>query len=293
MGHHHHHNNHEDNASKNIFVAFWLNAVFVVIEVIGGFFTNSIAILSDALHDLGDCVSLGLAWWLQRKSKQQGNAVFSYGYKRFSLLGAMFLSTILVVSSCFMLYEAVLRLIHPAEVNATGMLWLAIVGIIINGSAAFNLQRGHSLNERAAFFHIMEDVLGWAAVLIVSIVLMFKPWTILDPLMSIGINLWILWNAAHNLIDTFRVFLQATPEGLDLDTLRSEIMNIEDIEDVHDLHIWTQDGETHVMTLHIVTSSNNLSALKHKICHLAEGYHIEHVTIETESPDEHCNRKCN
>lgn len=289
MGHHHHHGG---EAGKNISTAFWLNAVFVVIEAVGGLLTNSIAILSDCVHDLGDCASLGLAWWLQRKSLQHSDKTYTYGYKRFSLLGSVFLSAVLLVSSIVMLYSATRRIINPVEVEARGMFWLAIAGVVINGAAAFRLKRGSSLNERAVYLHIMEDILGWVAVLVASIVMLFVDIPILDPIMSAAISIWILWNVAHNLKDSFRIMLQAAPEDLDVNLLRNEIMHIDNIDDVHDLHVWTLDGETHVMTLHVVTQNNSTVELKQQIHEVAQKHHIDHVTVEIEHHGDPCLCNC-
>ncbi len=290
-GHHHHH--HHDHASQgNIAAALFLNALFVIIEVVGGVWTNSIAILSDALHDFGDCLSLGMAWYLQKKSRQERDAHYSYGYKRFSLMGSVFLSGILLVSSIWMLVEAVDRLAHPVAVHAQGMLWLAVLGILINGAAALRVKKGTSLNERAVYLHIMEDALGWIAVLIVSIVMIFIELPILDPILSIAISLWVLWHVYGNLRDTFRVLLQATPSDVELDELKKEILKIEGVDSLHDLHLWSLDGESHVMTVHLVTCRADGPALKAEVIRLASEYHIVHSTIEVEQPNDICYSNC-
>ena len=287
MHHHHHHNT----ATKKIAVAFLLNALFVVIEIVGGILTNSIAILSDALHDTGDCLSLGIAWGLQKKSAHPRDAHYSYGYKRFSLLGSIFLSGVLVVSSVFVIYEAVRRIVSVQPVEAKGMLWMAVIGIAINGVAALTLKRGDSLNERAAFLHIMEDVLGWVAVLIASVVMLFVEWPILDPILSLCISIWVLYNVFSNLKDTFRVLLQAIPEGVDVQQLTAEIEAIAEVSSIHDLHIWTLDGNDHVMTLHVVSDADILT-LKPLILAVAERYHIHHTTIEVEPNGYCCTDSC-
>lgn len=170
---------------------------------------------------------------------------------------------------------------------------LAIVGIVVNGAAALRLKHGHSLNERAVFLHIMEDVLGWVAVLIAAIVMCFVDLPILDPILSICISLWILYNVVHNLIDTFRIFLQNVPEGLDLQKMKSELSAIDKVKEIHDLHIWSQDGESHVMTLHAVVEENADShEIKEAVREAALPYHIEHVTIEIEHSDEECEHHC-
>lgn len=291
MGHNHsHHNHNHENASKNIVTAFVLNSIFVVIELVGGLLTNSIAILSDALHDFGDCISLAVAWGLQKKSLQKGDERYSYGYKRFSLLGSVFLSGILTVSSLFVITEAVKRIFSPEPVDATGMLWLAILGVLINGAAALKLKKGETLNEKAVFLHIMEDVLGWIAVLIVSVVMMFANIPVLDPLLSIAISIWVLSNVYKNMRDTFRILLQGIPENVNLNEIREQIGQIPGVESVHDLHIWTQDGVSHVMTLHVVIPAaiTHAASIREQIHTLGLEYGITHTTLEFENPGSGC-----
>jgi cation diffusion facilitator family transporter len=251
----HNHSHHHHDTTGNIKVAFFLNSIFVVIELIGGILTNSIAILSDALHDFGDCLSLAVAWALQKKSLKKRDKFYSYGYKRFSLLGSVFLSGVLFLSSVFVVIEAIKRIQDPQSVKAGGMFLLAIIGIVINGAAALKLKKGDSLNERAVFLHVMEDVLGWASVLAVSIVMMFIDQPVLDPILSIAISIWVLYNVYSNLKSTFKIFLQAIPDGVDIDELTQLIESLDEVESIHDLHVWTMDGNYHVMTLHVVTSS--------------------------------------
>lgn len=284
MSHHHH----SHDAERNISVAFWLNAVFVVIELGGGLLTNSIAILSDALHDFGDCLSLALSWFFQKKSRQAANDRYSYGYQRFSLLGTVFLSGMLLVSSVWVVVTAIGRLWSPETVNAKGMLWMAVAGVVINGAAAFRVSKGHSMNERAVFLHIMEDVLGWVAVLVVSVVMVFVDAPILDPLLSIGISCWVLYNVFVNLRATGKVFLQATPSDVPVEQLQEEISGIKDVDSFHDLHVWSLDGETHVMSLHVVSQVDETDALKKSVYDVAAKYHINHVTVDIERPESDC-----
>jgi cation diffusion facilitator family transporter len=280
MSHNHSHNH--NSVESNISIAFFLNAIFVVIEIIGGILTNSIAILTDALHDFGDCLSLATAWFLQKKSTKGRDKKYSYGYKRFSLLGSIFLSGILTFSSLFVLFEAIKRIANPHEVNAKGMLWMAVLGIIINGAAALKVKKGSSLNERSVYLHIMEDVLGWVGVLIVSIVMMFANFPILDPILSIIISIWVLSNVYKNLRSVFKILLQGVPDNISSIEIIQKIEAINGIISTHDVHIWSLDGESHVMTLHIVTNSPNKEKLKEKIINIALEYNINHITIEFE-----------
>jgi cobalt-zinc-cadmium efflux system protein len=280
----------QNKSSGNIITAFLLNLVFALIELAGGLYTNSVAILSDALHDFGDSLSLGVAYYLQKKSEKRGDNKYTYGYKRFSLLGSLFISVVLIVSSVFIVKESIERLISPQEANATGMLILSILGIIVNGAAVLKLKKGTSHNERAVTLHMMEDLLGWAAVLTGSIIMMFADVPFIDPLMSILITIWVLTNVYRNLRDTMRIMLQEVPRQVDIEVIEKKIMSIEGVLSVHDLHIWTLDGQNHILTFHLVTIG---SAGMESICHIKERVRnmlykegIGHVTIETESEAE-------
>ncbi|WP_373731850.1 cation diffusion facilitator family transporter [Bacteroides heparinolyticus] len=284
MAHSHNHSN----AEKNISTAFYLNAFFVVIEVIGGLMTNSIAILTDALHDFGDCLSLGSAWALQKKSTKGRDSKYSYGYKRFSLLSSIFLSGVLTLSSVFVLIEACKRVMTPQNVSVQGMLWMAILGIIINGAAAFRVKTGNSLSERSVFLHIMEDVLGWVGVLGASIVMMFVNFPAIDPILSILISIWVLTNVWNNLKSVFKVLLQAVPDNVSIEKLTADLLTINDVESVHDIHVWSLDGESHVLTLHVVTESTTIEEIKQDIANIASNYNITHVTTEIERPGTEC-----
>lgn len=284
-GHHHHHHHH--NAEGNIFFAFLVNLFFSIVELIGGTYTGSVAILSDSLHDFGDACSLGVAWYLERLSKKGRDKTFSYGYKRFSLLGSLLISVILVVGSIFVVQESIERLLHPANTHAGGMLLLAIFGLVVNGYAAWRMSGGTSLNERSMRLHLMEDVLGWVAVLIVSIVMYFFPtWHFLDPLLSLGISAWILYHVFFTLRDNFRIFLQGVPEDVDQESFVQAVTGLPEVVSMHDLHIWTLNGEQHVASLHIVYdcervhTAKALSELKSAIRTLAKDYRLDHLTIE-------------
>lgn len=212
MGHHHDHKP----VGKNLKLAFFLNVGFTIFEIIGGFYVNSVAIISDAVHDLGDSLSLGTAWYLQQKSSKGSNARFSFGYKRFSLLGALINSLVLIAGSIYIIIEAVGRIIEPEHSNAQGMIVFAIFGMAVNGFAAYKLSGGKTMNEKVVSWHLLEDVLGWAAVLVVGVILLFKDIHYLDPALSLLITLYILWNVIKRLKDTLFIFLQAVPENINL-----------------------------------------------------------------------------
>ncbi len=290
MRHDHQHRHHH--SSDNLKLAFFLNLTFTIFEIIGGFYVNSVAIISDAIHDLGDSLSLGMAWYLNKKSKQSANEYFSFGYARFSLLGALLNSVILVVGSIFVLYEAGQRLMHPEPTDAQGMVIFAIFGVLVNGYAAWKLSGGDSLNEQVVSWHLLEDVLGWVAVLIAAIVLLFWDIPFLDPALSILITAYILWNVFQRLRETSYLFLQGTPDTDTYWKLQDQVLSLEGIDSLHHTHIWSLDGEKHVFSTHVklakALKAPDLLPMKRKVKALLQPYRFSHCTIEMELFEEHC-----
>lgn len=290
-GHSHSHS-HSHSVSGRIGVAFFLNLFFTIIEFVGGWLTNSTAIMADAVHDLGDTLSIGLGWVLGKMSDKGADHHFSYGYRRLSLLGALINGSVLIAGSVWILLEAVPRLTDPEMPHAQGMFGLAILGVVVNGYAAYKLSDGKTLNERVLNWHLLEDVLGWVAVLIVSVVLMFVDWPILDPLLSIAFTLFILINVMRSLKTTIKLFLQATPDQELREQIYQQLLSIEQVATVHHLHLWSLDGEHHVLTAHLVLNQclNNTVQQQMKL-EIAEGlkiYQLAHTTIEIEQPEERC-----
>lgn len=288
--HGHHHHDHTD--VKNIKAAFFLNLVFTIIEIIGGFLTNSVAIISDAIHDLGDCLSLGMAWYFQKVAKRSSDTSYSYGYKRFSLLGAVINSVVLITGSILILSVAIPRIFNPEPTKTEGMFLIAILGVVVNGAAVLRLKKGDSINERVVSLHLLEDVLGWLAILIGSIVMHFWNVPILDPIMSVAIAAFVLFNVFKNMKQSLRIILQGIPEAVDIEHVAGHLRKMDGIEDVHDLHIWSVDGNYNVLTVHIVLSSSKameqLAALKVEVREMLEKKGIQHATIEFETANEHC-----
>ncbi|NQT26606.1 cation transporter [candidate division KSB1 bacterium] len=289
----HHEHNHE--GVSELRTAFFLNFGFTLLELFGGFWTNSVAILSDAIHDLGDSVSLGIAWILQIVSSKGRDSRFSYGYRRFSLLGALISTLILIAGSVIVLTRALPRLLHPEPANASGMLIFAIIGVVVNGLAALKLKHSHSMNARMAALHLLEDILGWVAVLIVSITLLFTQFYILDSILSILITGIILFNVIRNLKRILKVFLQAAPEQVRVEAIENQLIAIPKVRSCHDTHCWSLDGEHHVLTTHIVldseTSQEQIVEIKTVIKNLAKSMDFSHITVETEFEDLDCTMK--
>jgi cobalt-zinc-cadmium efflux system protein len=285
-----HHEHTHGRISKNIGLAFFLNLGFAGVELLGGLLTNSVAILSDAFHDAADCVSLGVSWYLQKVSVRGRDNRYSYGYRRFSLLGALFLSMVLLFGSLFIIKESVARILTPEPAHAQGMLMLAVLGIVINGVAALRMKKGASFNERAIFLHIMEDVLGWIAVLAASVVMLFVDFPVIDPVLSLAICVWVLYNVYKNLKKTLKVLLQEIPENVDMEKLETTLRALDHVIQMHDLHVWTLDGEQHIMTLHVVIDGDlpeaGRQALKAAIKAACVEFDIHHVTVEFETEAE-------
>ncbi len=284
----HTHNHNEDNLK----LAFFLNFGFAVAEIIGGIYTNSVAIMADALHDLGDSASLALSWRLEKLSEKGGDEKYSYGYKRFSLLSALVGALILIVGSIVVISEAVKRLRNPQPTDARGMLIFAVFGIVINGFAAYRAGKGKNMNSRMIYWHLLEDAIGWVAVLIVSLVLLVKDIYILDPILSLLVSGFVLFNVAKNIKKTINLFLQGVPESIQIPEIEAEILKMEKVKDMHHTHIWSLDGEHHVLTTHIVlcldSKKEDIRRIKDKIRKLTKLYDLAHTTVEFEYLDEDC-----
>ena len=272
---------------KNIFIAFLLNLLFSILEFFGGVFTGSVAIISDAVHDFGDAASIGLSYFLEKTSKKQPNEVYTYGYARFSVLGGVITSFMLTVGSIALIYNAVHRLLRPVAVNYDGMLLLAIVGLIVNSLATYFTHGGHSIHQKAVNLHMLEDVLGWLAVLIGAIVMRFTNFYLLDPILSIAIAIFVLFGSFLSFKEITDIFLMKKPKHIDVARLKSHILEIAGVHDIHHLHIWTIDGERVYATLHIVAvqySAEIKSAVKRELHEQG----ITHTTIEMETAEEEC-----
>lgn len=291
-GHHQGGRHHHDHAQGNIKVAFFLNLSFTIVELIGGILTNSMAILSDALHDLGDSFSLGIAWYLEKYAGKEPDAKFSYGYARFSLLGALINSFILVGGAILILSRSIPRIFDPQPVEPRGMIALAILGILVNGAAVLRLKRGTSLNEKVVSWHLLEDVLGWVVVLVTSLILLVADLPILDPILSVGLTIYVLYNVVKNVRSIMTVLLQGVPGDVVIADLEATMTAIPGVLSVHHTHVWSLEGERHFLSTHVVMPDDlgaaGQIALKCQIRHELEHSGIDHVTIETDYQSEDC-----
>lgn len=271
---------------RNILIAFILNFLFAILEFIGGTLTNSVAIISDSIHDMGDSLSIGISYFLEKKSKRKPDEKYTYGYVRYSVIGSLITTSILLIGSLLVMYNAIKRLFNPVEINYNGMIIFAIIGVVVNFIAAYFTREGDSLNQKSVNLHMLDDVFTWLVVLIGAIVMKFTDISILDSILSILVALFILVNALKNFKKIIDLFLEKIPNNISLEKLKSDLLQIEGIKDVHHIHIWSIDGYHNYATMHIVSDDVNVKKIVRE--ELKE-YGINHVTIELEDENEVCN----
>ncbi|MBR6949928.1 MAG: cation transporter [Bacilli bacterium] len=282
-----HNHKHNHKTEKNILIAFILNISFSIFEIIGGIITGSIAIISDAIHDAGDALSIGISYFLERKSNKKSDKNYTFGYRRYSILGALISTCILLIGTFIVIYNAIGRLINPVDINYNGMIIIAIIGVIINFLAAYYTKDGDSLNQHAVNLHMLEDVLGWVVVLIGSIVIKFTNFVYLDSIMSIVISIYLIIESFKNIKRIMNILLIKIPEGITVEEVKEKVLKIKEVKDVHHVHIWTIDGEKNYATIHVVADKNIKKEIRKKL----EDLGIHNVTIELETTKEKCNHK--
>lgn len=282
---------HHHAAQGRLGVAFALNFTFALVELVGAWLTSSTAIAADALHDLGDSFSLAFAWWMEGLAGRPPTERFTYGFRRLSLVGAFANAAVLLVGGAIVLAESGPRLWAPEQPHAEGMVGLAVLGVLVNGAAVLRLRGGESLSERVATWHLLEDLLGWVAVLIASVVMVFVDVPILDPLLAIAIILWVGANALRYLARALWLFLQAVPPGVDLEALRAVAREEAGVLSLEHLHVWSQEGQNHVLTgtlrVDCVTIGEGV-ALRDRVKARLREAGIGHATLELsigEAPD--------
>ena len=274
---------------KNILIAFLLNMSFSIFELIGGIFTNSVAIISDAIHDFGDSISIGISYFLEKKSKKKPDHKYTFGYARYSILGAFITNAILTIGSVLVIINAVKRIINPVAINYDGMIIFAIFGVIVNFLAAYFTKEGDSLNQKAVNLHMLEDVLGWVVVLIGAILIKFTEITLIDAIMSIGVAIFILIHAIKSFKSIVDLFLEKIPNGIEIEELKEHLQEIDNVKDVHHIHVWSMDGFHNYATMHIVTDLKDTHHLKTEIKKELKEHGISHTTIEFEETGYECN----
>ncbi|MBQ6546873.1 MAG: cation transporter [Bacilli bacterium] len=277
---------------KNILIAFLLNIFFSLFELIGGLIIGSVAIISDSLHDFGDALSIGIAYILEKKSMKKPDDKYTYGYIKYSVMGSIITTVILITGSLFVVYESVKRFFHPVAINYNGMILMAIFGVIVNTIAGYKTKDGDSINQKAVNIHMLEDVLGWIVVLIGSILMKFTDISVIDSILSICVAVFILFVSIRNMKAVFDIFLEKTPDSINIDEVKEHLLNIKGIENVHHIHIRTIDGYSNFATLHAVVKKYDYE-IKDKVKKELKKFGISHSTVEIELEDEDCNdEKC-
>jgi cobalt-zinc-cadmium efflux system protein len=272
---------------KRVRFAAFLNIAFTVLELVGGFWTNSLAILSDALHDFGDSVALLVSWLFERGAKRLPDTSRTFGYQRLSLFSALFSASILIGGSIIIIFLAIPRFFNPETVNAFGMVGIAVIGIIFNGAGFFLLKKGESLNEKVLSWHLLEDVLGWVGILVGGVIIYFWKFYLLDPILTVALTAFILYNVTKNLREAINILLEGVPKHINLEAVKKDLMAIKGVIGIHDIHIWSLEGETDIFTAHVVLDDETLKKqpepTKQTIKETLMKHHIEHSTIEIES----------
>lgn len=275
---------------RNILIAFILNLVFAVFEFLGGMITGSVAIVSDAVHDVGDALSIGISYFLEKKAQKHPDEEYTYGYRRYSVIGGFITSLILLIGSTGVIYNAVSRIIVPVKINYNGMIIFAVVGVCVNLGAVFFTRNGESFNQRAVNLHMLEDVLGWGVVLVGAVIMRFTNFTLIDPVMSIGVSLFVIIHTLKNLKGIMDLFLLKVPRGIKVSEIKEHIEKIDEVLDIYHIHVWSMDGQNNIATMHVVTESGPQN-IKEKIRKELYKYRITHATIELERGFEYCGEK--
>ncbi len=291
-GHNHHHHHKHNDSDGNILTAFFLNLFFVFVELTGGFLTNSFAILSDAIHDFGDCVAIGFAYLMEKYSNKSPDDKYTYGYRRYSLLSAIITSGILIVGSIVILAGSANRLTNPEEVHSFGMVIIAVFGVIVNGVAVFKTRKGTGANERAISLHLLEDVLGWIAVLVGSVFIYLFKWYFIDALLSVLIAGFLLFESTKNIKEIFTILLEKTPEDVNVKAFKESVSEIQGVDNIHHLRIWSLDGEITVATMHIKlipdATIEQYNKVKMNVEKIGKRFGVEHLTVQIEFENNSC-----
>ena len=275
------HNLHKK-ASQNLAFVFFINLAFNIIVIVGGLATNSMAILADCIHDMSDTISMALAWILEHVAQSGSTDKYSYGYQRFSILGAVITSCFVIAMAFFILQESIPRLFSPEGVDARGMLIVACIGLVFKSVSVYRIHKGETFNEKAIFYHLLGDIFEWIAILIISVLIIFWDISFLDPFVSIGIAIWLIFNLGRTLYKSIEVLLQKVPGNVDLLVLKDEILEIGGVNSINKIHIWSLDGIDSILTLKLSADDEKRDEIKKDIYSICEKYHIVDITIEYE-----------
>ena len=271
-------------AKYTVWVAFFLNLSYAIVEFIAGGIFGSSAVLADSVHDLGDTIAIGISAFLESISNREEDSHYTLGYKRFSLLGAMITAVILMTGSVLVILENIAKIFHPQPVNDEGILWLGIIAIIINVLASLVIRKGQTKNESILSLHFLEDTLGWVAVILMAIVLRFTDWYILDPLLSLAISFFILSKALPRFWRTLKIFLDAVPEGVDIQKIKTDLAELDHVASINQLNLWTMDGLEKNAIVHVcLKEMEHMETCKESIRIFLKDCGFQNITIEVDA----------
>ena len=270
-------------AKYTVWIAFFLNLSYAIVEFIAGGIFGSSAVLADSVHDLGDAIAIGISALLETISNREEDRHYTLGYKRFSLLGALVTAVILITGSILVILENIAKIFHPQSVNDEGIFWLGIIAITINVLASLVIRKGQTKNESILSLHFLEDTLGWVAVILMAIVLRFTDWYILDPLLSIAISFFVLSKALPRFWSTLKIFLDAVPEGVDIQKIKTDLAELDHVASINQLNLWTMDGLEKNAIVHVcIKEMGNMEACKESIRIFLKDCGFQNVTIEVD-----------
>ena len=270
-------------AKYTVWLAFFLNLTYAIVEFIAGGVFGSSAVLADSVHDLGDAIAIGISAFLESISNREEDSHYTLGYKRFSLLGAMITAVILMTGSVLVILENIAKIFHPQSVNDEGILWLGIIAIIINVLASLVIRKGQTKNESILSLHFLEDTLGWVAVILMAIVLRFTDWYILDPLLSLAISFFILSKALPRFWRTLKIFLDAVPEGVDIQKIKTDLAELDHVASINQLNLWTMDGLEKNAIVHVcLKEMEHMETCKESIRIFLKDCGFQNITIEVD-----------
>lgn len=271
-------------AKYTVWVAFFLNLSYAIVEFIAGGVFGSSAVLADSVHDLGDAIAIGISAFLESISNREEDSHYTLGYKRFSLLGAMVTAVILMTGSVLVILENIAKIFHPQPVNDEGILWLGIIAITINVLASLVIRKGQTKNESILSLHFLEDTLGWVTVILMAIVLRFTDWYILDPLLSLVISFFILSKALPRFWSTLKIFLDAVPEGVDIQKIKTDLAELDHVASINQLNLWTMDGLEKNAIVHVcLKEMEHMETCKESIRIFLKNCGFQNITIEVDA----------
>ena len=271
-------------AKYPVWLAFFLNLTYAIVEFIAGGVFGSSAVLADSVHDLGDAIAIGISAFLESISNREEDSHYTLGYKRFSLLGAMITAVILMTGSVLVILENIAKIFHPQPVNDEGILWLGIIAITINVLASLVIRKGQTKNESILSLHFLEDTLGWVTVILMAIVLRFTDWYILDPLLSLIISFFILSKALPRFWRTLKIFLDAVPEGVDIQKIKTDLAELDHVASINQLNLWTMDGLEKNAIVHVcLKEMEHMETCKESIRIFLKDCGFQNITIEVDA----------